>query len=782
MKNKNGITLVVLIATIAIAIILLSVSIVAIGNTIRNSNLLSFKDELTKVYQEVTRYYTLSGDFPKLTDEKILYSDISDMSSDSETFEAELELNNDTNSYFMKIDLSKLNFDRTVRGTLRNSKDIFVVAYPTFNIYYLDGYKEGNDIYFSLANLGTNEKITSEDANIVSVTQSGDLRVKKLTNNWTNLLNIQVTTYMEEGETLKASIPVDNDGNYAEATISTTTSITNDIKLTTLNSIGFSQSQIYNFNILEQSKKTITITKTLNGNKTGEVVVDLYNYDAINPITTNCTYTSSSNPEYNEITLSGLQDSLSGIKTVKYVYYSKIEAGNTVLYSQDANVYTPSYIKENGNEAKIVNGNAVLKVPKGVTLVKYVAIDNADNASSVSEINTKTTVFIDYKTISGTNTSITFKVGLNTSSAISECYSEFSLNGEDYVSKYNYNVSNVTNGNLHEHTYTDIINLRDFIYIKITAKTTSNNIETRIIKVSTSNFETEGTRIKTEARWDNPYIPEGFIHTTGNVLTGFVIQDVTDTDNKYNEFVWIPVNYIKTAVNSTYVANPKTLSTLDSFVTNWKIQSSISKSTIDTTALSSSYVQKYDSTDLTEYEAIVSSINTYGGFYVARYEAGSLEVRDSNSSDISSAVVRKDAYPYNYIKIATSMSNLTSGAIYVCRNMYNNLDVKSNLIYGFEWDAMMYFISLLNKNVSDSSSIANYTSVTNTGINESYVTGNIYDVAGNLEEWTMEMYGSTKRVIRGGNSSYKGAGYRNISYSITSKLQNVGFRPALYII
>ena len=781
MKTKNGVTLVVLIATIVIAIILVSVSVVAVGNSIKNANLLSFKQELNEIYQEVIRYYTLSGEFPSLDDEKILYSEISSMSSNSEKIEAEFTINNDTNSYFVKIDLSKLNFDRTVRGTARTSKDVFIVAYPTFNIYYLDGYKEGSDIYFSLANLGNNEKISQDNITSDIVSQSGDLRVKKLTNNWTNELDIQITTYIENGEVLKAIIPIDNQGNTAESTISTQNEKTNDIKLTTLEGIGFTSDQKSAFNSVNQENKNIIITKTLNGNKTGEVKVDLYNYDGILPtVATNNSFSSTA--EYNECTLIGIADLLSGVKAVKYQYYHKIEDGSESLYLENEDKYLASNIKETGKEATLKNGNAIIKVPKNVVSVKYIVIDNAENVSAVSQINTKTAVFIDYKTMQGTNTSITFKLRLNTEVSMQECYSEISIDGENYISKYNYTIANIINGNYEEHTYTDIVNMHDFIYIKITAKTTENEIETRIIKVSTSNFATEGTRIKSNSTWNNPYIPEGFVHTTGNVRNGFVIQDVSNTSNKYNEFVWIPVDYIKTTVSSTYVTNPKTLSTTLDFVSNWQISDSATKSALETTALASTYTQKYDSTDLTEYNAILNSINTYGGFYVARYEAGSTEARASNSSVASPVVVRKNAYPYNYINVSNSLSNVNDGAINLCRNMYNKTDLKSNLIYGFEWDAVMYFISILNSNVSNSNSFGNYTSVRNTGIDENCITGNIYDIAGNLEEWTMEVYDNTTRVVRGGNSTYKGTAYRNISYSVENKLQNVGFRPALYII
>jgi len=114
----------------------------------------------------------------------------------------------------------------------------------------------------------------------------------------------------------------------------------------------------------------------------------------------------------------------------------------------------------------------------------------------------------------------------------------------------------------------------------------------------------------------------------------------------------------------------------------------------------------------------------------------------------------------------------------------SSTDIKSNLVYGFEWDAIMYFISIFNKNVSSSAGFGNYnySNILLTGSNDSYSTANIYDLAGNLEEWTMEVYNSNTRVARGGNNSVQAASQRNYSYSTNTAYQNVGFRPALYIL
>ena len=71
-----------------------------------------------------------------------------------------------------------------------------------------------------------------------------------------------------------------------------------------------------------------------------------------------------------------------------------------------------------------------------------------------------------------------------------------------------------------------------------------------------------------------------------------------------------------------------------------------------------------------------------------------------------------------------------------------------------------------------------------TGSREEWCANNIYDFAGNVDEWTQEQNESSRRVIRGGNCNFGGNNYpvacryfgnHVIIYSCT------GFRATLYI-
>ena len=70
----------------------------------------------------------------------------------------------------------------------------------------------------------------------------------------------------------------------------------------------------------------------------------------------------------------------------------------------------------------------------------------------------------------------------------------------------------------------------------------------------------------------------------------------------------------------------------------------------------------------------------------------------------------------------------------------------------------------------------------NTGL---YVKNNIYDLAGNVSEWTMESYGTGNRVYRGGSCTYSGSEFPSSSRSGLSSPgntgPNIGFRVTLYL-
>ena len=281
--------------------------------------------------------------------------------------------------------------------------------------------------------------------------------------------------------------------------------------------------------------------------------------------------------------------------------------------------------------------------------------------------------------------------------------------------------------------------------------------------------------------YDNPYIPSGFLHTEGEGTwnSGYVIRDELG-----NEFVWVPCVTDQTKVK----AGDK----VETF-----------KKTLPSTTNTTDLYYKYNQNNLTitgeegtSASEIETSVNTYGGFYIARYEAGIEGTTENNSLTTKTAVdgsikplSKSGKGVWNHITRADS--------IIVAASMVNTEDgVKSSLISGACWDTTMQWIVNSSDNSAnepnlgydiDSTGNGWYNDVSNNTRHTTgyYVVNNIYDMAGNVLEWTTENsnnigYGSF--VGRGGNYSDTGVNYPAACRNIASGNANYyyGFRAVLY--
>ena len=244
------------------------------------------------------------------------------------------------------------------------------------------------------------------------------------------------------------------------------------------------------------------------------------------------------------------------------------------------------------------------------------------------------------------------------------------------------------------------------------------------------------------------WIPKGFAVGTSEGINkvddGLVIQDEAG-----NQFVWIPVT-----VTGTTTAEKE--ASFDAI-----------RTTRDDTRIKEPTEDSQE-----EYEEMRASVIAKGGFYMARYEAGysMTEGRvEGDSTTVVKPISKRLAYPYFLVSWpdAKAASHL----------MYNNnskYGVKSSLCYGVQWDAMLLFLEKANE--EDSRSWGNYGSsegfgfegyyydmydfdwngntgswvnnksarnkdewyLLQTGASERNKLKNLYDVAGNCGEWTME--------------------------------------------
>ena len=339
----------------------------------------------------------------------------------------------------------------------------------------------------------------------------------------------------------------------------------------------------------------------------------------------------------------------------------------------------------------------------------------------------------------------------------------------------------------------DLSNLSDMIE-EATGKVTLAKVPvgTKASKNGTINGE--------EGNANNPTIPAGYIPINtetsnwGNekdapsqdsVNHGLVIKD-----EKNNEWVWVPVPDV-TVMCDTLNTTEYTLcgTTGETAVTTNKysksgIISGKTRTTPGTTTdpyyrepdlivgnIGTSYDAKeeyyktilgFESKEkmaeafVADYNEMIASIGQYGGFYIGRYE-------------LSSEGVQKDKQPLT----ETNWYNLYKK----CTELKASEKVETRMIWGCQWDVTMNWLISSGAKTSDevnkdSSSWGNYkdTLVTaddgttkikeygtsaklNTGVTTFTMANNIYDLAGNVSEWTKEASYADYRASRGGTFS-----------------------------
>ena len=278
-------------------------------------------------------------------------------------------------------------------------------------------------------------------------------------------------------------------------------------------------------------------------------------------------------------------------------------------------------------------------------------------------------------------------------------------------------------------------------------------------------------------------LPNGFHYVGGDISTGLVISDkqgdtmTASGVNMGNQFVWIPVSseadLTRTAFDET-TGQP-------------------------TTGLDTGFTEPYAngySTEASEYNTMRTQVLKYGGFYIGRYEAGinSTTLRTKVTTN-QTVVCKKGVAPYNLVPWGKAMNDAdsafipsstkynpdqvnTNGAVYLAKNFasqHNYTSVTSTLTYGCEWDAMCRYIGD-SQRTTPTKSKPELTGSVSTDVSK-----NIYDLAGNCYEWTMEANITVLRVIRGGGCDsadpVSDRNYRNPASGYVS----YSFRPTLYI-
>ena len=257
-----------------------------------------------------------------------------------------------------------------------------------------------------------------------------------------------------------------------------------------------------------------------------------------------------------------------------------------------------------------------------------------------------------------------------------------------------------------------------------------------------SNSETINVSELEEISASNPYIPEGFTEVGGIPEAGYVIEDEYG-----NQYIWVPVE-------------------------NGKLTR--------TRMLNTEYEETSEAAT-----SLVNSVAKYYGFYIARFEASQYEL--------------------NGKVVAASMSGKTPWLNITCQDAINNAAESAKafgyegystaLISSYAWDTTLEWIDSRVTNYSSNIEYGNYSgTIYPTGYTTKDNVNNICDLAGNVREWTTEIYkpsstdsnsrGNSEniinRVVRGGSASSQRTPNAYTGYAEDTYDAYWGFRMVLY--
>jgi len=305
-----------------------------------------------------------------------------------------------------------------------------------------------------------------------------------------------------------------------------------------------------------------------------------------------------------------------------------------------------------------------------------------------------------------------------------------------------------------------------------------------------------------EVREGNIPIPQGYNYIKGDKIGGAVITDAaTGVEKTGNEFVWVPVDTLSNMAVVTSGTDANGNINYRGVLYNWGTDatgntaydwSADSTSFREPANLSGSYDSKSKNSSWTstlyqeEYNKMIKSVSQYGGFYVGRYEM-------SLNSETKNAESKYGATSANASDTDTNQwyGLYNRAKTYAPENASQK--VVSSMIWGSQYDAMLKWMKGNKINVTSSSPTD--LSIGNTSRNTTRVTGganngqtvskdklsNIYDLLGNIREWTQEAISTAYRISRGGYYSGSYAPSSRTDNYPASTFSSYGSRLTLYI-
>ena len=365
--------------------------------------------------------------------------------------------------------------------------------------------------------------------------------------------------------------------------------------------------------------------------------------------------------------------------------------------------------------------------------------------------------------------------------------------------------------------------------------TNTNIIEDSFVKEEISTVVSKGEVASRRSLYKDEegkiaVIPKGYsvVKDSTTMNDGLVISDKENDDMKNsqggNQFVWVPVEVpildVSDKLNNSQINSelqkqtsegiyPMAIRLSDgNYASVLYDFASIRENTVisvnpvtygsDSTRQEPSNVSSdgEDATYQYEFNKFVDRVRNDNGFWIARYETSLDETNNMAQSKKDKVVLTNKSW-YDLYNVEKTLSNE---------------EVTSHMIWGCQWDQIMIWLKDTENQygeksyfyILDSTNKGNYSDLElidegenvikqggeairyRTAYQEIFQERNIYDLAGNVFEWTMEAYYGSLRVVRGGYCAYDGATYPVSSrfwfqpYYSGEHLLNIGSRMTIY--
>ncbi len=340
-------------------------------------------------------------------------------------------------------------------------------------------------------------------------------------------------------------------------------------------------------------------------------------------------------------------------------------------------------------------------------------------------------------------------------------------------------------------------------------------------------------------------VPKGFYYVAGTKASGVVISDDKRDQNKYTSEEKAPKGVVPAGAiynadgtvkeeNALTEEEKATVIYGNQFVWIPCTEENYEKVEGFPTNITGNWDRATNTSELVQ-------IEKYGGFYIGRYEAGTSKITFAGNKTLETPIGTSEWSNGNYTKDKVTGGKITTKAgeipyyhadyntaVEMSKEMYKTDNVRSGLMTGTMWDVTMKYISeasnysdLLNTpggnykeatgltyeegrgryiQVNSSTGIesgsfvksntVHHYGVRTTGFSDGARKNNIYDMAGNLLEWTQEMSfwnnnNTLSYVVRGGGFNDTPASgpvvFRAYAWGAGNTGTSLGFRPVLYI-